>query len=310
MSKPFVEKYRPIIFDDIVLDEKNKRIFKNIIKKKYFPNLLLYGPPGVGKTTTATNLINEYYKQNNISGKFNVIHLNASDERGIDIIRNQIKQFVKSNSLFNNPHNLKFIILDEVDYMTKNAQCALKYLLQTTTSHVNIRFCLICNYISKLDEALQKEFICIKFNNLPKSHIYNLIVNILNNEKIILTNETIDNIIDKYQTDIRSMINFIQLNQYNSFDIINCKTWDILYSTLFSLDETTILNFIYDISIKFHMDVKTIIINFFNYVIKKSNIICTNQLLDIIDYIIHNYEANDTILIKYLFNNKLKIVVK
>jgi hypothetical protein len=80
-----------------------------------------------------------------------MIHLNASDERGIDIIRNQINQFVNSKTLFNK--GMKFVILDEVDYMTKNAQQALRYLLQNYSS--SVRFCLICNYISKIDEGLQ-----------------------------------------------------------------------------------------------------------------------------------------------------------
>jgi DNA polymerase III delta prime subunit len=100
-----------------------------------------------------------------------VIHLNASDERGIDIIRNQIYQFVKSNNFFD--VGLKFVILDEVDYMTKNAQQALKFLLQN--SFYNVRFCLICNYISKIDESLKNEFICVRFNQLPKEDIFNFI---------------------------------------------------------------------------------------------------------------------------------------
>ena len=171
---PWVEKYRPNHFDDIVLDPINRKLFKNILDKNYFPNLLFYGPPGTGKTTTIINLINEfqsiYYKIN----KNLVIHLNASDERGIDIIRNQIHQFVKTNNMFDT--GLKFVILDEVDYMTKNAQQALKYLLQTCSQ--NVRFCLICNYISKIEESLQNEFICIRFNQLPKPDIYQFIQNI------------------------------------------------------------------------------------------------------------------------------------
>jgi replication factor C subunit 3/5 len=94
-----------------------------------------------------------------------MIHLNASDERGIDIIRNQINSFVNSKSLFNN--GMKFVILDEVDYMTKNAQMALRYLLQGYNS--NVRFCLICNYISRIDEALQNEFVRFGLINYLKT---------------------------------------------------------------------------------------------------------------------------------------------
>ena len=97
-SIPWVEKYRPTEFSNIVLDTTNRNIFENIIKKEYFPNLLFYGPPGTGKTTTIINLINEYQRRHSKLNKENIIHLNASDERGIDIIRNQIQQFVKSKN--------------------------------------------------------------------------------------------------------------------------------------------------------------------------------------------------------------------
>ena len=161
---PWMEAYRPTNFEDIVLDPLNKKILKNIIDTSYFPNLLFYGPPGTGKTTTIINLINAYQEKLNKKNKDLIIHLNASDERGIDIIRSQICSFVNSKPLFN--VGLKFIILDEVDYMTKNAQQALKYLLQNCST--NVRFCLICNYISKIDDGLQNEFIKLRFNQLPK----------------------------------------------------------------------------------------------------------------------------------------------
>ena len=131
---PFAEFYRPKNFESIVLDPLNKQIFQNIINTSYFPNLLLYGPPGTGKTTTIINLITAYQLKYNIKNKDLIIHLNASDERGIDIIRNHINFFVNSKPLFHT--GMKFVILDEVDYMTKNAQQALKYLLQTTSYNV------------------------------------------------------------------------------------------------------------------------------------------------------------------------------
>ena len=127
-SSVFIEKHRPTKFENIVLDPLNKKILTNIINTSYFPNLLFYGPPGTGKTTTIINLVNAYQEKLNQKNKELMIHLNASDERGIDIIRSQISQFVNSKTLFN--QGMKFVILDEVDYMTKNAQQALRYLLQ------------------------------------------------------------------------------------------------------------------------------------------------------------------------------------
>lgn len=210
---PWVEKYRPKDFDHIVLDPINQKLFRNILDKKYFPNLLFYGPPGTGKTTTIINLINEYqHRHYKTINKNLVIHLNASDERGIDIIRNHIYQFIKTKNMFD--IGMKFVILDEVDYMTKNAQQALKYLLQTCNQ--NVRFCLICNYISKIEESLQNEFICIRFNQLPKSDILQFIKRISDNEGLKLSDESIDTIQNMFSSDIRSMINFIQLNMMDT----------------------------------------------------------------------------------------------
>ena len=161
-TRPWVEKYRPTQFEDIVLDPLNRKLLENIITQNNFPNLLFYGPPGTGKTTTIINLINKYQDFYNQKRKGLKIHLNASDDRGIDVIRNQINQFVNTKTLFGN--GMKFVILDEVDYMTKNAQQALKYLLEINNK--NVRFCLICNYISRIDESLQNEFMRLRFNQL------------------------------------------------------------------------------------------------------------------------------------------------
>jgi replication factor C subunit 3/5 len=298
-SIPWVEKYRPAQFDDIVLDPINRKIFKNILDKNYFPNLLFYGPPGTGKTTTIINMINEYQNKYNQKNKGTVIHLNASDERGIDIIRNQIYQFVKSKNFFD--VGLKFVILDEVDYMTKNAQQALKYLLQS--SNYNVRFCLICNYISKIDESLKNEFICIRFNQLPQTDIYKFIRNIAVNENLDLSDTIIEKIQQIYNSDIRSMINFIQLHQ-------NIKLWDTniitdtvlenLYTQLLNkLSRETIIHFINEISIQYNMDKKNIIKNFFNYIIRKKKNTITPELLTMVEVIMHSNDSNIEYSINY-----------
>ena len=160
-------------------------------------------------------------------------------KRGIDIIRNQIQQFVKSNNFYNN--GLKFVILDEVDYMTKNAQQALKYLIQSSKS--NVRYCLICNYISKIEESLRNEFICIRFNQLPKDEIFLFLKNIIASENMDINNETIRIIQDNFSSDIRSMINFIQLNQQNKdleHTIVTSALWEELYLLLKSERKTVI----------------------------------------------------------------------
>ena len=210
MSKhiPWVEQYRPTDLANVVLDATNKRIPNNIIQKNYFPNLLLYGPPGTGKTTTIINLIDKYQETYNQKRKGLKIHLNASDDRGIDIIRNQINQFVNTKTLFGD--GLKFVILDEVDYMTKNAQQALRYLIQQYGE--NIRFCLICNYISRIDAALQNEFIRLRFCQLPEIEIHSFLENIKQNENLSINNKQLYSIQKLFKSDIRSIINFIQSN--------------------------------------------------------------------------------------------------
>ena len=295
---PWVEKYRPTKFDDIVLDDTNRKIFNNILKNNYFPNLLFYGPPGTGKTTTIINLINEYQKNHNNNVKGSVIHLNASDERGIDIIRNQIYSFVRSRNFFMN--GLKFVILDEVDYMTKNAQQALKYLLQS--NFTDVRFCLICNYISKIETSLKNEFLCIRFNQLPKIEVQQFITDICNKENVEINENIIHNIQNIYNSDIRSIINFIQLNQnLNKVqeNIINTTILNDLYELIKGeKDISKIFIYIHNISIQYNNDKKNIILSFFDFLIR-NNKITNYDILSSMETIIHTNDVNNNYLIKY-----------
>ena len=250
-SIPWTEAYRPTNFDEIVLEPLNKKILTNIIETGYFPNLLFFGPPGTGKTTTIINLINAYQETHGKINKGLMIHLNASDERGIDIIRNQINQFVNSKSLFN--IGMKFVILDEVDYMTKNAQQALRYLLQTYTN--GVRFCLICNYISRIDEGLQNEFMRLRFNQLPEPDIISFLSSISKAENLCLIDKSLHLIQKLYRSDIRSMINFMQSNQDvnpDDFNIIDKDVWEKLYLLVRSKTNlSVIVNNINNMSIKY-----------------------------------------------------------
>jgi replication factor C subunit 3/5 len=302
---PYVELYRPKNFEDIVLDPLNKQILKNIIETSYFPNLLFYGPPGTGKTTTIINLINAYQNKLNIKNKDLIIHLNASDERGIDIIRNQINFFVNSKPLFYT--GMKFIILDEVDYMTKSAQQALRNLLQNYSS--NVRFCLICNYISKIDEGLQNEFIRLRFNQLPKTDIIKFLTNISVSEKLNMSENSLSCIQKLYKSDIRSMINFMQSNQdivkkendddFN-FYIIDNDVWENLLERIRHNDKIeNIKSFIHTISIQYNIDKKNIIKDFLNYIIRNHQQYVTSEFLSFIENLMHNQIQNNNIHIYY-----------
>ena len=293
---PLTEVWRPTKFDDIVLDPLNKVILKNIIETSYFPNLLLYGPPGTGKTTTIINLVNAYQAKLGNMNKELIIHLNASDERGIDIIRNQINQFVNSNTLFST--GMKFVILDEVDYMTKNAQQALKYMLQSYSS--NVRFCLMCNYISRIDEGLQNEFLKLRFNQLPEKDIIGFLKKISEKENINMSEKSLGLIQKLYRSDIRSMINFIQLNQNNLF-IIDDVVWDTLYhSFLNKHSNQEIETQIQNISLDYNSDKKNIIKDFVNYIIRQRCDECvTSEFLNFIENIMHYQDCKNACYVNY-----------
>jgi replication factor C subunit 3/5 len=301
---PFVELFRPKHFDDIVLDPLNRKILKNIIDTSYFPNLLFYGPPGTGKTTTIMNLINAYQEKLNNKNSDLIIHLNASDERGIDIIRNQINLFVNSKPLFHN--GMKFVILDEVDYMTKNAQQALRYLLQNYSG--NVRFCLICNYISKIDEGLQNEFIRLRFNQLPKNDIIQFLNHISESEHLNMSHKSLSCIQKLYKSDIRSMINFMQSNQdiaknkdkFAEFNIIDNDIWELLLKKLSKNENIdAIKTFVHSISIEYNIDKKNIIKEFLNYIIRAYPKYLSSDFLYFIENLMHSQIQNNNVHIYY-----------
>ena len=298
VNSPWVEKYRPTTFSDIVIDPNNDRILQSILRSNYFPNMLLYGPPGTGKTTTIINLIDTFQRKQNNHNKGLVIHLNASDERGIDIIRNQINQFVNSNALFAN--GTKIVVLDEVDYMTKNAQQALKYLMQGLNR--NVRFCLICNYITRIDVSLQNEFMRLRFNNLPENKIIDFLREISKAEKINLTDETLFYIQQLYKSDIRSMINYMQSNQdvVGAHKIIGVKVWDSLTDILRKekfLEKS--LCFIDNISREYNIEMVKLMKDYLNYIIRYKSQLVSHEFLKFTELIVHLQDPNINHLTRY-----------
>jgi len=308
---PWVEKYRPSRFKDIVLDATNKTILSNIVDENYFPNLLLYGPPGTGKTTTIINLINRYQEKYDQKRKGLKIHLNASDDRGIDIIRNQINQFVHTNALFGD--GIKFVILDEIDYMTKNAQQALRYLIHRYSK--NIRFCLICNYISRIDTALQNEFIRLRFCQLPQRDILNFLDKIQKAEGLNITRKELICIQKTFKSDIRSMINFLQSNHEQfkkgaKTEMINTKLWEELIRLFKSGSSAeAIISFIEKNASRYHVDKKYFIKEFINYLVKHKSYVLDSRWMNAFKYIIHSGEVDGSYLNNY-FVSKLLVLYK
>lgn len=304
INSPWVEKYRPNKFEDIVLEKTNRTLLNNVINTNNFPNLLFYGPPGTGKTTTIINIINKYQEKHNEKSKGLMIHLNASDDRGIDIIRNQINQFVNTKTLFGK--GLKFVILDEVDYMTKNAQQALRYLIQQYAS--NIRFCLICNYISRIDIALQNEFIRLKFCQLPKRDIFIFLKHIVETEQINISINQLKSIQSLFKSDIRSMINYLQSNQHKNFitdKIITNDFWEELINYLKqNKSNETLIKFIEQKSIDFNIDKKNFLKFFINYLLNNKEYSLHDKWISVFAKIIHTCSNVDYIINYFLLKLK------
>jgi DNA polymerase III delta prime subunit len=290
---PFVEKYRPKTLDGIVLNTNNRILFNNILDEEIFPNILLYGPPGTGKTTTIIALINEYNERRN-NKNYETMHLNASDDRGIDNIRNIILNFVSTMSLFQNKH--KFVILDEVDYMTEQAQLGLKILIESKIP--NVSFCLICNYITKLDVSLSNNFIKLQFKNIDNDKLFILIKKIIQNENIVCDNKTIKKILKMWEHDIRSMINYIQANNtiLNNIKILQKDDYEKILDNVKNktLDKNKM--FFKKLSQTYKISIKEIIYHLIYYLMDID--MNDKELFYICKLIIHNKIIDDD----YLFN--------
>lgn len=295
---PWVEKYRPNNFDDIVLGYINKNILTNIVAESTFPNMIFYGPPGTGKTTTIINLIKLYQRKHNEGYKNLVIHLNASDDRGIDVIRNQIHTFVTTKTLFST--GTKFIVLDEVDYMTKNAQGALRTLIQTCPP--GIVFCLICNYISRIDTSLQNEFMQLRFSQLPKPDIIKFINNIKKQENLNITMDDIEDMQQLYKSDIRSIINHMQsscINNIKPLNTLTSDTWDKLIIIIKQNNTRKTMNHVQSIITSYNIGLKKIAYQFICYLINNKPYTNTASWMRLFKYVIYNSDQSDS---KYIIN--------
>jgi replication factor C subunit 3/5 len=286
----------------------NRTIFENILSSQSFPNLLFYGPPGVGKTTSADNLIYAYQKKFHRPNKETIIHLNASDERGIEMIRNQINNFVKSNNMFE--EGLKFVILDEVDYMTKNAQQALKNLLQS--KYTNVRFCLICNYICKIEESLRNEFICVRFNHLPENEIYTYLQNIIDKEYIQVEPGMLCTLKQRFKSDIRSMVNYLQLHHKSGVEYFqknNEELWAQLHHMFLGQDKKNICAFMKNIREK-NIDIQQFLKQYFYFITTYDTKTIGHPFLNIAECLNHTQFYDEDTIITYFIEELLAFYKK
>jgi replication factor C subunit 3/5 len=202
VNMPFVEKYRPNTLDDIVSHVEILDTINTFVEEQKMPHLMFYGPPGTGKTSTILAIAKKMFGER-FGG--NVLELNASDDRGIGIVRDQIKSFCSMNTFTS---NIKLVILDECDAITSAAQFALRRVVEKYAK--TTRFCLICNYVSKIIPALQSRCTRFRFAPLKTEHVKVKLNEICKAESLRIDQDAQDAIISLAGGDMRKVLNTLE----------------------------------------------------------------------------------------------------
>jgi replication factor C subunit 3/5 len=200
---PWVEKYRPTTINEIISHGQIIETIKKLLLGGSLPHLLFYGSPGTGKTSTIMAIAKEIYGSNI---RLMVMKLDASDDRGINSVREDIKGFAEKSNMFQK--GVRLIILDEADSMTYDAQFALRRIIEKYST--TIRFCLICNYENKIIPAIRSRCANFRFNNIDNIHICSKLTQIVTNEKLHVEPNVINIIATLGKGDLRKSINLLQ----------------------------------------------------------------------------------------------------
>ncbi|KAK0265147.1 hypothetical protein B0A54_12524 [Friedmanniomyces endolithicus] len=212
---PWVEKYRPASLADVSGHQDILATINKFVDTNRLPHLLLYGPPGTGKTSTVLALARRIYGNRNMRQM--VLELNASDDRGIDVVREQIKTFSSTKQIFAGSFdktqsesiaNFKLIILDEADAMTSVAQMALRRIMEKYTA--NTRFCIIANYTHKLSPALLSRCTRFRFSPLKEVDIRRLVDKVIDEERVNIAADATDSLVTLSKGDMRRALNVLQ----------------------------------------------------------------------------------------------------
>ena len=215
------EKYRPNKISDIICHNQNIKTIKCLLDNNSLPHLLFYGPPGTGKTSTIMSIANYIYGD---KVKLMVMKLDASDDRGINSVREEIKGFAEKSNIF--VSGLQLIILDEADSMTFDAQFALRRIIEIYSS--TIRFCLICNYENKIIPAIRARCANFRYNNIDDISISIMLKKIMNKENLSYSENVINGITNIAKGDLRQAINILQIVYTYNKDITYEECYDIL----------------------------------------------------------------------------------
>lgn len=230
-SKPWVEKYRPKNLDEVTAQDHAVTVLKKTLESANLSHMLFYGPPGTGKTSTILALTRELFGPELM--KTRVLELNASDERGISIVREKIKNFARltvskpsKKDLENYPcPPYKIIILDEADSMTADAQSALRRTMETYSTVT--RFCMICNYITRIIDPLASRCSKFRFKSLDASNALERLQFVAAEEKVKYEDGTLERILDISSGDLRRAIMLLQsaakLIDYTGSDKVSLK---------------------------------------------------------------------------------------
>ena len=211
-SEIWTEKYRPTKFEEVVGQQEIIRRVSSLVQAMNIPHLMLAGPAGTGKSTLALAIVKALYGE---AWRDNYLELNASDERGIDVVRQKVKDFARTKALANIP--FKVIFLDEADALTKEAQQALRRTMENFTN--TCRFVMSCNYSSNIIDPIQSRCVVLRFKLLEKKDIVTVLHKIAEKEKLKLSQDALDAIYESSEGDCRRAINLLQATASISLDI-------------------------------------------------------------------------------------------
>jgi len=220
MFSIWTEKYRPQDFKDMVGQENIVNSIEQFVKTKELPHLLFAGPAGSGKSTIALIIARNLFKGD---WRSNFLELNASDERGINVIRNKVKDSARTKTMGDFPY--KIIFLDEADSLTNDAQNALRRLMETYSEIC--RFILSCNYSSRVIEPIQSRCAVFRFKTIDKESMKTRINHITKEEKLKINEEALDSIYELSAGDMRKAINILQTAATNSKNITKKLIFDM-----------------------------------------------------------------------------------
>ena len=231
----WTEKYRPIKFEEVVGQQEILKRVSSLVQSLNIPHLLFAGPAGIGKSTLALIIVRGLFGE---KWRENYLELNASDERGIDVVRQKVKDFARTMALGSVP--FKVIFLDEADALTKEAQQALRRTMENYTN--TCRFILSCNYSSKILEPIQSRCVVFRFKLLEKKDIATIIKRIAEGENLKVTDDAIEALYEVSEGDCRKAINLLQATASISLNI-NAEMINIITATTKPADIKVVLDY-------------------------------------------------------------------